>query len=228
MKSFLSAFAAVLLCSCSGSVGSPSGAATPADTGPGTAVVTVSIAGTGLGIVSGGAIDCDATCSASIVTGTSVTLTATASEGSTFAGWSGAGCSGTGTCTVAVAAAETVTATFNIAQETGNGTTGGATSGPTSCDAGSYLLKVSMSGIGSIDGSGIACGAICSACIPAGTSVALNAAPGGGEGAYLVGWSGACSGPNANCTFVMNADTTVSAVFDVEPNVGCAAPSSGK
>jgi len=80
---------------------------------PGTFTLSVSKAGTGSGMVSGGAISCGATCSAAITSGTSVTLTATASSGSTFTGWSGA-CSGTGSCSVTMSASKNVTANFDL------------------------------------------------------------------------------------------------------------------
>ncbi len=78
--------------------------------------LSVTRAGTGSGRVTGGGIDCGATCSASFDSGTAVTLTAVAGSGSTFGGWSGA-CTGTGTCTVTMTAARAVTATFTSAPD---------------------------------------------------------------------------------------------------------------
>lgn len=74
----------------------------------------VTLAGTGVGVVTSGApgIDCGEACAASFGTTDSITLTATASEGSRFVGWSGAGCSGTGTCTVTMGVSRSVIATF--------------------------------------------------------------------------------------------------------------------
>lgn len=88
--------------------------------GPTTAALSVTTAGTGSGHVttSAGGISCPGTCSARLALGAAVTLTATPSAGSTFAGWSGGGCSGTGACTLTLSADTTVTATFNPA--TGN------------------------------------------------------------------------------------------------------------
>lgn len=81
---------------------------------PVTPTLTVSLTGSGSGVVgsSPAGIDCGATCSHAFTAGTQVTLTATAGSGSTFAGWSGGGCSGTGTCTVTLNADTTVTASF--------------------------------------------------------------------------------------------------------------------
>ncbi|MGO9899159.1 MAG: InlB B-repeat-containing protein [Solirubrobacteraceae bacterium] len=84
--------------------------------------LTVSVAGSGAGSVSGGGISCPGTCGASVAPGTQVTLTATPASGSSFAGWSGSGCSGTSTtCQTTVNSAETVTATFTPAARTGGG-----------------------------------------------------------------------------------------------------------
>lgn len=73
--------------------------------------LTVSVAGTGTGTVSGPGIACPGSCAGRYGASTSVTLTATAAAGSTFAGWGGA-CAGTAACTVAMSADLTVSATF--------------------------------------------------------------------------------------------------------------------
>jgi uncharacterized repeat protein (TIGR02543 family) len=82
-------------------------------TGGGTALLTVTRAGSGNGRVSSApaGIVCGQDCSESYPLGTTVTLTATPLRSSTFVGWSGA-CSGTGSCTVNMNANQTVTATF--------------------------------------------------------------------------------------------------------------------
>ena len=74
--------------------------------------VTVEGAGTGTGVVTGGAISCPGTCEQNYPAGSQVTLSATPSAGSEFAGWSGGECAGTDTCTFLVTANTTVTATF--------------------------------------------------------------------------------------------------------------------
>ena len=89
-------------------------------TGTGTTnyTLTVGTTGTGSGTVSGGSINCGATCSQQSPSGTTVTLTATPAANSTFSGWSGA-CTGTGSCVVTLTADRSVTASF-AAQQTGD------------------------------------------------------------------------------------------------------------
>ena len=76
--------------------------------------LSVSLAGTGKGGVSGSGISCPGTCSRNYAGGTVVRLTAKPSAGSSFVGWSGGGCSGTGTCTVTMSANRGVTASFRL------------------------------------------------------------------------------------------------------------------
>jgi hypothetical protein len=91
--------------------------------------LTVSLAGSGAGTVTGGGISCPESCSNSYPEGTIVTLTATPAEGSTFSGWSGGGCSGTGTCTVTLSSEQAVSATFTVSSGGGGGGTSGGSSG---------------------------------------------------------------------------------------------------
>ena len=82
------------------------------------AVLTLSLAGTGVGTISSNpsGITCAPTCSASFASGTQVTLTEAAGANSSFAGWGG-GCSGSNsTCTLTLNASQQVTATFGAIQ----------------------------------------------------------------------------------------------------------------
>jgi hypothetical protein len=74
-------------------------------------VLTVSVAGTGAGTVTGTGVSCPGACSRSYVRGTVITLTATPAHGSKFTGWSG-GCGGTGACAVTMSADQRVVASF--------------------------------------------------------------------------------------------------------------------
>ncbi len=85
---------------------------------PPTYTLSVTKSGAGSGTVSGGGINCGATCSATITGGTPITLTATPASGSSFAGWSGA-CNGTASsCALTINANTAVSATFSIAADT--------------------------------------------------------------------------------------------------------------
>jgi hypothetical protein len=80
-----------------------------------THVLTVKLAGNGMGTVTSaayGLIDCGSVCSATVGDGSVVRLKAAPASGSAFSGWSGRACSGTGACVVHMSAQQTVTATF--------------------------------------------------------------------------------------------------------------------
>lgn len=77
--------------------------------------LTVSLAGSGAGKVSGAGISCPHTCSKRYPAGQAVRLTATATPGSKFAGWGGA-CAGTRRCHLTITAREAITATFDRLQ----------------------------------------------------------------------------------------------------------------
>ena len=78
----------------------------------GTSGLTVSVAGSGAGTVTGQGIACPDDCSQSYLKDAAVALTAAPASGSHFAGWSGA-CSGTSaTCGLTMNAGKSITATF--------------------------------------------------------------------------------------------------------------------
>jgi hypothetical protein len=72
------------------------------------------------------------------------------------------------------------------------------------------VLSVSISGAGTVSGSGIACPATCSQSYLRGTPVALTATP--GAGSRFTGWSSTCSATGA-CSVTMSADQSVVATF---------------
>ncbi|MCU1349994.1 MAG: hypothetical protein JWO56_3024 [Acidobacteria bacterium] len=118
--------------------------------------------------------------------GTVVKLIATPASGSTFTGWSG-GCSGTSTtCTVTMHSNQSVTASFGILS--------------------GFTLTTSTAGTGS--------GVIMPAggSYPKDTVVTLTATA--AAGSAFSGWSGACAGTTSTCAVVMNADKSVTAVFN--------------
>jgi uncharacterized repeat protein (TIGR01451 family) len=75
--------------------------------------LTVLKQGNGNGTVSGGGIDCGATCTDAIFEQSGVTLSAAPDGQSAFLGWSGAGCTGKGPCQITMDGNKTVTALFN-------------------------------------------------------------------------------------------------------------------
>jgi List-Bact-rpt repeat protein len=164
--------------------------------------LSVSVAGSGAGSITGPGINCPGDCSETYANGTNVTLSAGARDGSSFGGWSG-DCSGGGaTCQVAMTSNRSVGANFVAA--------------PTPQTA---TLKVSTagSGSGSITGPGINCPGDCSEAYSTGTSVKLNASA--ASGSSFGGWSGDCSGGEATCQMTVNGDTSASAAFDPSESV---------
>jgi uncharacterized repeat protein (TIGR02543 family) len=165
----------------------------------GTTGLTLTVAVTGNGTVTGGGINCGAggnVCSSSSnAANSTVTLTATPTGGATFGGWGGA-CSGmTPTCTVQMSSARSVSATF----------LGGTAS---------FRLSVTVTGAGRVTGGGISCGngaSTCSANAAAGSTVTLTATP--ASGATFTRWSGACTGTARTCTVTMSAAMSVTAAF---------------
>jgi Ca2+-binding RTX toxin-like protein len=94
--------------------------------------VSVSVAGTGAGTVTGPGVACPGDCSQSYLKSAAVALTATPAAGSSFAGWSGA-CSGPSpTCNLTMSASRSVTATFSAdpAQDPAPAPSPGSTGGP--------------------------------------------------------------------------------------------------
>ncbi len=168
------------------------------DAGSEQLVLSVVLAGTGMGTVtsSPSGIDCGSDCSEPFDAGTVVTLTAAPDAGSTFMGWSGGGCTGTGSCVATVTAVTAVAATFTLTTQTLDVSRGGT-------------------GAGTVTSSpaGIDCGVDCTEGYPYGTIVTLTAAP--TVGSMFLGWSGGgCSG-TGTCTTTIIAATAVTATFSL-------------
>jgi phospholipase C len=164
-------------------------------------VLSVSLAGTGVGTVSSkpSGINCGAICNASFDPGTLVTLSETPGTNATFAGWSGGGCTGNSpTCTVSLNASETVSATFSRNQ-------------------GALTLSVMLAGTGAgmvtSNPPGISCGLNCSAGFAAGSQVRLTETP--AANAYFTGWSGGgCTSNSPTCIVTLSANQQVTATFN--------------
>ncbi|HEX9662517.1 MAG TPA: hypothetical protein VGB27_09545, partial [Candidatus Binatia bacterium] len=157
-----------------------------------------------------GGITCESNCAAAYSAGTVLKLIATPAAGSVFAGWSGnANCQdGTVTMNTDIAC----TATFN-AQSTG------------------LTITKSGTGKGTVKSSpsGITCGTDCSESYASGASVKLTATA--ASGSVFRGWSGGGCGTAISCTVVINASTSVTALFDtaesITAKIGVYRPSTG-
>ncbi len=157
---------------------------------PANYLLTVFLAGTGSGTVSGPGISCPGDCTETYLEQTVVTLTASANTGSTFTGWSG-DCTGTGDCIVTMDAAKNVTADFTLDQ---------------------HDLNVALAGDGSgtVTGPGITCPGDCDETYDYGTVVTLTASA--NTGSTFTGWSGDCTG-TADCVVTMDQAQNVTATF---------------
>jgi hypothetical protein len=78
-------------------------------------------------------------------------------------------------------------------------------------------LTISIEGSGIVEdvGRGISCASTCSAQVPTGTAISLEARS--ENGSTFDAWSGACSG-NAGCTLTVNAATQIGARFNTQPS----------
>lgn len=154
-------------------------------------VLTVSLVGTGAGVVSSSpaGINCGSDCVQPYPVGTTVTLTPLPNFGSTFTGWSGA-CSGTAPCTLTVNATATAIANFTLT---------------------SAVLTVNHTGAGSgittSSPSGINCPTTCSFLFPIGQVVSLAAVP--SVGSFFDSFSGVDSAGANIASVTMNTHRTV-------------------
>ncbi|MEV4314894.1 hypothetical protein [Actinocrispum sp. NPDC049592] len=148
------------------------------------------------GTVSGGGIQCPATCFVDLAKDVQITLTATPDAGHLAGSW-GDGCHGTSTaCDVRMGTAPiSVTYTFTPKPEP------------------PVRLSVASPANGSVSGGGIQCPGKCFVDVPKGTRITLTATPAAG---FVFGtWTGDCSG--AACSVTMDGPHTVSATFTPAP-----------
>ncbi|MBL9018756.1 MAG: hypothetical protein JNL83_31510, partial [Myxococcales bacterium] len=165
--------------------------------------LTVTLAGTGSGTVTGPGISCGGDCTESFLYNTMVTLTAAPTASSDFGGWGGA-CSGMSTtCMVTMSMARSVTATFTLK---------------------TFTVRVTKSGTGdgTVTGGGINCGGTCMVTVSYGASVALAATPSidDATASSFTGWSGGgCSGLGGCSVNNITGNVTVNAAFKLRPNI---------
>src|SRR5262252_2858860 len=84
-------------------------------------------------------------------------------------------------------------------------------------DLPSFPLTIHLAGSGRVDSSDgtIACGSICSATLPFGTSITLSAKPTDASG--FAAWSGACKGSATSCSLTVNGPLDATATFGDAP-----------
>jgi hypothetical protein len=184
----------------------PDVADAPIDAPPADVTLTIALGGTGGGKINATDLSCTATeCTGTYAPGTTVALSQTANAGSMFAGWGGAcASSGSGdTCSLTLDADTTASANWNL--ET-------------------HQLTVTMNGngVGMITSqpTGISCSqngatttGTCTLVADHGAPITLTAGN-AGAGSVFLGWSlPGCESSGNTCTFMLDADTTVSAPF---------------
>jgi hypothetical protein len=144
------------------------------------------------GRVSGGGIDCPATCSVDLELDTQVTLSAVPDATHQLGHWGNA-CGGTAnTCDVTVDAGKTVTYTFDLK--------------PTP----KFVLTIAPPSGGTITAAGSSCPGTCQISLDPGTVVQLGATP--SQGFSFDSWGGDCP-QRFTCTLTMDRNHAVSARF---------------
>jgi hypothetical protein len=151
--------------------------------------LTVSLAGSGSGSVSGNGINCGVDCSAGYPDSTVVTLTASADNGSTFSRWSGDLTGTVSLTTITMTRDMSVTATFNAILPTYTLT---------------VLVSPTLGGEVTLDPSG--------GVYDENTPVQLTAVP--FQGYEFVRWSGDLTGAVSPSTITMTRDMSVTAHFE--------------
>jgi hypothetical protein len=149
-----------------------------------------------------GTIDCgngSSACTGVFDYGTPVALRATPNEGFTFVNWTGVSCAGgaaNATCAFALRANVTVRPSYRARTV--------------------VTVVKDDTGIGTVTGPGINCGADCSEAVFDGRAVTLRATA--AAGSRFLGFGDACVSAGPTCTFVPEGDDqTVSATFELIP-----------
>jgi hypothetical protein len=149
-------------------------------------------------------ISCSTACfitEAEYLEGTKVTLTAGTNAGSAFEGWTGCDAEPSATkCEVTILGETIVEAEFSLSSKP------------------KYSLAVTTAGTGK---GTVSCnGGTCASSYDQGTKVTLAASP--ASGSSFSGFAGgSCSG-TGNCIVTINADTTITAIFNANPSPTCA------
>ncbi|RKZ74152.1 MAG: hypothetical protein DRQ57_11990 [Gammaproteobacteria bacterium] len=161
--------------------------------------LTISLEGTGSGLVTGENINCGSDCSEQYDENQEITLDALADPDSSFIGWTEACALTATTCSVLMNQTQNVTATFDLVAIV------------------DYTLNVNKEGTGSgiVNADGIDCGSDCTEEYIENTDVTVTATP--ATDSTFTGWEGICSG-SGSCVISMTADQDVIATFELIPS----------
>lgn len=172
---------------------------------------TLTVVGATGGSITGGLIDCGATCSAMVNDGTVVTLNRNPDLGYIFGGWGGS-CSGTGACVVTMDQNRTVSGSF--------------TSVPI------RSLTLNKTGVGTVTSTGgeggVNCDPGCSSEVESftdGDVVTLSASA--SFGYVFMGWSGGGCAGTGSCVVTMDQNQAVTATFDLLPSYTLSVSTTG-
>jgi hypothetical protein len=156
------------------------------------------------GTVTGGSIDCGATCSATLAAGTAVTLTATVPSDCPMFHWSNCDTPNGLSCVMTMNGNKQVTATFNPVVVP-------CTPSAPLCKTLTVLKSGAGAATSTVSGGIIDCGTTCSGAFAGGATVPLTATPASG---FAVSWSGCDRADGNNCTMFMSVSKSVTATFE--------------
>src|SRR5258706_9835630 len=140
------------------------------------------------------AINCGTSCTSNVAPGTGVTVQANPANGFVFDKWAGACAGKSNPCALTVSGDQNVTATFK--------------------SVGTTTVTATAPANGVIGGSGLNCGATCSAKVTSGSNFTVVASPASNKNGYVFDkWTGDCAGQGASCNLVANKDYTVGAAM---------------
>lgn len=198
-------------------------------TPPPATALTVNVLGQDVGgdvTSSPAGINCIPTCAANYPAGTAVTLTAHPAVGVTFSGWSG-GCTAAAlTCTVTLDGSKSVNATFTPPPPP---PPPDYELGVTVSNTDPFAAQIQAPGVVTSTPTGISCdgtaSGTCTQFVANGATVTLTATP--GPNVTFTGWSGACAGTTATCTFTMDTTKAVTASFVYNAFIGVSSTGTG-
>src|SRR5260221_303892 len=126
------------------------------------------------------AINCGTSCASNVAPGTGVTVQANPANGFVFDKWAGACAGKSNPCALTVSGDQNVSATFK--------------------SVGTTTVTATAPANGVIGGSGLNCGATCSAKVTSGSNFTVGGSPASNQKCYVFDkWTGDCAGQGASC-----------------------------